>query len=78
MFHLPCVDAAVALGVAHSKLKRRCHKLKIARWPQRKLASLVFLRDALPNDPRLTAAQREVWAWSGRAPGFGLGRVRLG
>ncbi|GIM05738.1 hypothetical protein Vretimale_10055, partial [Volvox reticuliferus] len=59
VFHLPCVDAAVALGVAHSKLKRRCHKLKIARWPQRKLASLVFLRDALPNDPRLSASQRE-------------------
>lgn len=67
VFHLPCVEAATALGVAHSKLKRRCHKLKIARWPQRKLASLVFLRDALPNDSRLTEAQREVRQCGGSA-----------
>ncbi len=60
VFHLPAVEAAGTLGIAHSKLKRRCHKLKIARWPQRKLASLSFLKASLASDQRLSSAQRKA------------------
>ena len=64
VFHLPCKDAAKALGVAHSKLKRRLRKMHISRWPHRKLASLDCLRDAFVVDKRLTLDQREVCAGS--------------
>ncbi|MEW5298354.1 MAG: hypothetical protein WDW36_001487 [Sanguina aurantia] len=53
VFHLPCEEAAVALGVAHSRLKRACRRLGVLRWPQRKLASLSFLQDAVEKDVRM-------------------------
>ncbi|MEW5316392.1 MAG: hypothetical protein WDW38_007768 [Sanguina aurantia] len=53
VFHLPSEDAAVALGVTHSRVKRACRRLGILRWPQRKLASLSLLQSVVEKDEQM-------------------------
>lgn len=40
LFHLRLVDAAAALGICSTVLKKRCRLFGIGRWPQRTLASV--------------------------------------
>ena len=39
-FHIPITEAAKAMNVGLTVLKRRCRELHIMRWPHRKLKSL--------------------------------------
>ncbi|XP_022968161.1 protein RKD4 [Cucurbita maxima] len=39
-FHIPITEAAKAMSVGLTVLKRRCRELNIMRWPHRKLKSL--------------------------------------
>lgn len=42
VFHIPMHEAAIALSVDLSDLKRRCRELKISRWPYYKKPKGVF------------------------------------
>ncbi|KAG2490074.1 hypothetical protein HYH03_011539 [Edaphochlamys debaryana] len=53
------VPAAKRLGMGGTQLKRRCRALGIRRWPQRKLASLARVAEAVAADVGLAAEQRE-------------------
>ena len=48
------------LGILPKTLKRVCQKLNIGRWPQRKLSSLVYLREEVQKDVKLPANERKV------------------
>ncbi|EFJ45182.1 RWP-RK domain-containing transcription factor [Volvox carteri f. nagariensis] len=59
-FHLPVEEASEQLGVNKSKLKRLCRENGVSRWPQRKLQSLVALRQHIQNDDRLLPHDRQA------------------
>ncbi|GIL80952.1 hypothetical protein Vretimale_9341 [Volvox reticuliferus] len=59
-YHLPVEEASEQLGVNKSKLKRLCRENGVSRWPQRKLQSLVALRQHIQGDDRLLPQEREV------------------
>lgn len=50
LYHLPSRKAAARLGIAQNMLKRVCRVMGIKRWPQRKLACLTALMEALDNE----------------------------
>merc|ERR1719355_266886 len=56
-FHLPINDAASAIGVCATVLKKICRKNGIDRWPHRKIKSLETMIEALeqhlPSHPEL-------------------------
>lgn len=72
VFHLPSTEAATALGIAHSRLKRFCRAAGVQRWPQRKLASLTLLRQTLEGDPKIAPDDKRVGA-EGDGEGAGEG-----
>jgi hypothetical protein len=57
-FHLSTHDAARALGITHSQLKREGRLLGIECWPSRKLAVLKELMEGVDDDDLLTPANR--------------------
>ncbi|GIL55269.1 hypothetical protein Vafri_10841 [Volvox africanus] len=59
-FDLPVADAARVLGISATELKRRCRRLGISRWPQRKLQSLRRIVQAAETDTSLTEDERKV------------------
>ncbi|GIM04850.1 hypothetical protein Vretimale_9341 [Volvox reticuliferus] len=59
-YHLPVEEASEQLGVNKSKLKRLCRENGVSRWPQRKLQSLVALRQHIQGDDRLLPQEREA------------------
>lgn len=60
VFHLPSEQAAIALGVTHSRVKRACRKLNLDRWPQRKLASLSLLQGVVEKDEQMPEDDQRV------------------
>lgn len=68
-FHLCKERARDVLGLDAMQFKRACKQAGIARWPHRKVASLLKLRDELLAKEQLTAEVQvggENW---GRRPG---------
>ncbi|GIL93197.1 hypothetical protein Vretifemale_20637, partial [Volvox reticuliferus] len=59
-FDLPVADAARVLGISATELKRRCRRLGISRWPQRKLQSLRRIVQAAETDTSLTEDERKA------------------
>ncbi|GLI67467.1 hypothetical protein VaNZ11_011662, partial [Volvox africanus] len=59
-FDLPVADAARVLGISATELKRRCRRLGISRWPQRKLQSLRRIVQAAEADASLTEDERKA------------------
>lgn len=47
VFHLPISEAAHALGVGVTVLKKQCRRINIPRWPYRKLASVEKLIESV-------------------------------
>ncbi|KAG2497555.1 hypothetical protein HYH03_004302 [Edaphochlamys debaryana] len=60
VFDLPATEAAAVLGCSANDLKRRCRALGIARWPQRKLASLRRIAEAAEADGAMPEADRQA------------------
>ncbi|KAG2488228.1 hypothetical protein HYH03_013221 [Edaphochlamys debaryana] len=58
-FDLPVRQAAKRLGMGGTQLKRRCRALGIRRWPQRKLASLARVAEAVAADAGLAEEQKQ-------------------
>eukprot|EP01028_Stygiella_incarcerata_P006714 TRINITY_DN2730_c0_g2_i1.p1 TRINITY_DN2730_c0_g2~~TRINITY_DN2730_c0_g2_i1.p1 ORF type:complete len:522 (+),score=181.27 TRINITY_DN2730_c0_g2_i1:67-1632(+) len=65
-FHLPLDEAARAIGVSPSILKRTCRKLGIKRWPFRKIKSLQKRGKQLKAEEQVTLA-RLLGGLGGRA-----------
>ncbi|EFJ46795.1 RWP-RK domain transcription factor [Volvox carteri f. nagariensis] len=59
-FDLPVADAARVLGISATELKRRCRRLGISRWPQRKLQSLRRIVQAAESDAGLSEDERKA------------------
>ena len=47
LYHLRSSDAARSLSISQNTLKRLSEKVKIGRWPHRKLSSLLTLQDLI-------------------------------
>jgi hypothetical protein len=50
-FHLPITDAAKALGLCVTELKKRCREIQVPRWPYRKIASIEKLIESVEQVP---------------------------
>jgi hypothetical protein len=50
-FHLPLTDAARALGLCVTELKKRCREIQVPRWPYRKIASIEKLIESVDKVP---------------------------
>ncbi|PNH08993.1 hypothetical protein TSOC_004400 [Tetrabaena socialis] len=59
-FDLPLSDAARALGLSESEVKRLCRVHGAERWPQRKLASLRRVAEAVEADKALPVQERQA------------------
>ncbi|KAG2497553.1 hypothetical protein HYH03_004300 [Edaphochlamys debaryana] len=60
VFDLPATEAVAVLRCSANDLKRRCRALGIARWPQRKLASLRRIAEAAEADGAMPEADRQA------------------
>ncbi|KAG2482806.1 hypothetical protein HYH03_018296 [Edaphochlamys debaryana] len=58
VFELPVREAARALNVSMTHLKKKCRQYGIKRWPQRKLASLGKVWETTLADPDFTPVER--------------------